>query len=121
MTSGIASGTAKLTISTTAATSELVWPKLGGKGSGWTGAGGGAVLAFLVLLGVPRQKRNWLSMLGVLVIMAALGSLAGCGGGGSSSKGTSGTTTGTYTFTVTGTGNDTATTTASTTFTVTVN
>jgi subtilase family serine protease len=123
MTNGVASGTATLTISTTAATSELVWPKLGGKGRGWTGAAGGTVLAFLVLLGVPRRKRNWLSMLGVLVMMVALGSLAGCGGGGSSSSGTgiSGTTAGTYTFTVTGTGNDTASTTATTTFTVTVN
>jgi hypothetical protein len=124
MTNGVVSGTAAtLNISTTAATSELVWPKLGGKGRGWTGAGGGAVLAFLVFLGVPRRKRNWLSMLGVLVMMAALGSLAGCGGGGSSSSGTgiSGTTAGTYTFTVTGTGNDSAATTATTTFTVTVN
>jgi hypothetical protein len=123
MTNGVAGGTATLTISTTAATSELVWPKLGNRGRGWTGAGGGVVLAFLVLLGVPRRKRNWLSMLGVLVMMAALGSLAGCGGGGSSSSGTgiSGTTAGTYTFTVTGTGNDTASTTATTTFTVTVN
>jgi subtilase family serine protease len=122
MTNGVASGTATLNITTTAASSELVWPKLGGKGRGWTGAGGGAVLAFLVLLGVPRRKRNWLSMLGVLVMMAALGSLAGCGGGGSSSgTSISGTTAGAYTFTVTGTGNDVANTTEQTTFTLTVN
>jgi subtilase family serine protease len=123
MANGTASGTATLNISTTAASAMLAWPKLGGK-RGWAGAGGGAVLAFLVLLGVPRRKRNWLSMLGVLVMMVALGTLAGCGGGGSSSSGGSsiaGTTAGAYTFTVTGTGNDVNNTVETATFTLTVN
>jgi hypothetical protein len=123
MTNGTASGTATLNISTTAASAMLAWPKLGGK-HGWAGAGGGAVLAFLVLLGVPRRKRNWISMLGVLVMMVALGTLAGCGGGGSTSSGSTsiaGTTAGAYTFTVTGTGNDVDNTTETTTFTLTVN
>ncbi len=104
MTNGTASGPVTLNISTTASTAMLAWPKLGGK-RGWAGAGGGAVLAFLVLLGVPRRKRNWFSMLGVLVMMVALGTLAGCGGGGSSNSGgtgIAGTTAGAYTFTVTG-------------------
>jgi hypothetical protein len=112
-------GTATVTVSTTAASSELVWPKLPGKGRGLFGAGGGAVLAFLVFLGIPARRRSWRSMLGVLVVMAALGSLAGCGG--SSHSSTPGTTAGTYTFTVTGTGNDPASTTETTTFTVNVN
>ena len=90
-------------------------------GRGWTGAGGGAVLAFLFFLGIPARRRSWRSLLVVLVMMVALGSLVACGGGGSStSTPTVGTPAGTYTFTVTGTGNDPANTTVSTTFTVNV-
>jgi hypothetical protein len=107
---------ATFTVYTTAASSELVWPKLG-NGKGWAGAGGGAVLAFLVFLGIPARRRSWRSMLGVLVVMAALGSLAGCGGGG----GNSGTTAGSYIFTVTGSGIPSVTPAPTTTFTVTVN
>jgi hypothetical protein len=95
------SGTATATVSTTAPTSsELVYPRLPGKGRGLFGAGGGAVLAFLVFLGIPARRRSWRSMLGVLVVMAALGSLAGCGGvsgGGGGGGSTPGTTAGTYT------------------------
>jgi hypothetical protein len=101
------SGTATIALSTTAATSAaLASPKLPGKGRGWAGAGGGAVLAFLLFLGIPARRHSWRSMLGVLVVMAALGSLTACGGGGSTttSTGTPGTTAGTYIFTVTGTG-----------------
>ena len=117
-------GTAIATVNTTAATSELVYPKTGGHGNGWAGAGGGAVLAFLVFMGIPARRRSWRSMLGMLVLTVALGSLDGCGGGSSTSSGgggTSGTTVGTYTFTVTGVGTPTVSPTPSTTFTVTVN
>jgi hypothetical protein len=114
-------GTALATVSTTAATSELSTPKMPGKGRGWESAGGGAVLAFLLFLGVPARRRSWRSMLGVLLLMSALGSLAGCGGGGSSSSGTTGTTADTYTFTVTGTGAPSVTPSPTVTFTVTVN
>jgi subtilase family serine protease len=128
LTSTTASGTATATINTTAATSgELVYPKLPGKGRGLFGAASGALLAFVVFLGIPARRRSWRSMLGVLVLMTMLGSLTACGGGGSSSSnnntgttGTSGTTAGTYTFTVTGTGSDSATTTETATFSVTV-
>jgi hypothetical protein len=115
-------GTATATVYTTAATtSELAYPKLPGKGSGWAGAGGGAVLALLVFMGIPARRRNWRSMLGVLVLMTVLGSLAGCGGGGSSTTTTTtGTTADKYTFTVTATGSDPANTTEATTFSVTV-
>jgi hypothetical protein len=42
-------------------------------------------------------------MLGVLILIAGLGALAGCGGGSSTPKVTiPGTSTGTYTVTVTG-------------------
>jgi subtilase family serine protease len=111
--------TSMITINTTAASAALAYPKLPGRG--WGGAGGGAVLAFLLFLGVPARRRSWRSMLVVLIMMAALGSLAACGGSSSSSSGISGTPTGIYTFSLTGTGNDPANTTVPTTFTVTVN
>ena len=86
------------------------------------GAGGGAMLAFLVFLGIPTRRR-WRSMLGLVVLIAVLGGLSACGGGGSgpSSYEVPGTAAGAYTFTVTGTGSDLSSTTASTTFTLTVN
>jgi hypothetical protein len=121
LSSGSSSGTATATVYTTPATAALAYPKLPGRG--WAGAGGGAVLAFLLFLGIPARRRSWRSMLVVLIMMAALGSLAACGGGsstGGGSTGTSGTSAGTYTFTVTGTGNPTVTPAPTTTFTVTV-
>ncbi len=100
LSSGTASGTATATVGLASPTSELIYPKLPGKVRGLFGAGGGAVLAFLLFLGIPARRRSWRSMLGILVMMAALGSLAACGGSGKASM-----TAGTYTFTVTGTGN----------------
>jgi hypothetical protein len=121
LSSGTASGTATAMVYTTAATSDLTYPKL--PGGGWAGAGGGAVLALLVFLGIPARRRSWRSMLGILIVMTALGSLSACGGnvtnGGSNSN--PGTSAGTYTFMVTGTGNPTVTPAPTTTFTVTVN
>ncbi len=118
LSSGTTSGTATVTVSSTSATSELVWPKAGGKGRGWAGAGGGAVLAFLVFLGIPARRRSWRSMLGALVLMVTLGSLSGCGGKKSPP---SGTTAGSYTFTVTGAGSPSVSPAPTTTFTLTVN
>jgi hypothetical protein len=122
--SGTPSGTITYTIGTTAATSALLQPKPG-RGHGWAGAGGGAVLAFLVFLGIPARRRSWRSMLGLVVLMAALGGLGGCtsGGGSSGGGGTSdpGTTAGSYTFTVTGIGSPAISLPATTSFTVTVN
>ena len=120
-----AGGTATFTVSnivaTTTTTSALDNPKLPGKG--WAGAGGGAVLALLFFLGIPARRRKWLTMLGVLAAMAAMGSMAACGIGGSSRTTTTvqGTTAGTYTFTITGTGTPSVTPTPTATFTVTVN
>jgi subtilase family serine protease len=125
--SGVVTGTASATVTvyTTAASAALAYPKLPGRGNGrgLFGAGGGAVLAFLVFLGIPARRRSWRSMLGLLVLMTALGSLAACGGGGGGGGGggNPGTMAGTYTFTVTGTGNPTVTPPPTATFTVTVN
>jgi hypothetical protein len=129
--SGTPSGNATATITTTAATTGLNRPPIGSPGRMWMGAGGGAVLACVVLLWVPAQRRKWLTMLCLLVLLAVLGTISACGGGGAGGSGgaggagggggSSGTTSGAYTVTVTAVGNDSAATTASTTFTVTVN
>lgn len=91
-------------------------------------AAGEAVLAVLVLVGIPAHRRRWRSLLGALVLLMALYGVGACGGGGGSSGGSGGsggtipgTTAGTYTFTVTGNGNPAVTPAPSTTFTVTVN
>jgi subtilase family serine protease len=121
LSSTAASGTATAVVSTTAATAQLVRPSV----HGWPGAAGGAVLALLVFLGIPARRRSWRALLGMLMLMAAIGSLSACGGGGGSSSGgggtsNPGTTAGNYVFTVSGSpavGSSTP----STTFTVTVN
>jgi len=127
LASNATSGTAQFSVLTTApTTSALTYPQIHGNGRGWVGAGGGAVLALLLFLGIPARRRSWQTMLGVLVLMAALGSLAGCGGGssgGGGGGGTSdpGTSAGTYTFSIQATGTPSVSPAVSTTFTVTVN
>jgi hypothetical protein len=113
----------KFQVSTTAPnTSELVMPKVG-KGHGW--ASGGAVLAFLVFLGIPARRKSWQSMMGVLVAMVALGGMVGCVSavdpGNKPTPTNSGTTAGSYTFTVTAIGSPSVTPALTTTFTVVVN
>jgi uncharacterized membrane protein len=99
---GSTAGTAMLTVNTTAATTsmngtqKLFWP-----------SAGGAVLALVFLFGIPKRRRNWMTMVGLLVLLVSVAGL-GCGGGGGSNgggggSGNSGTTTGAYTVTVTGT------------------
>jgi hypothetical protein len=115
------------TVGTSPKVGALVYPKVHGKGEDkeLAGLGTGAVLAFLVFLGIPSRRRSWRQMLGVLMLIAALAGLSSCGGGGSSGGGTTptdpGTTAGTYTFTVQATGTPTVTPTVTTTFTVVVN
>jgi hypothetical protein len=111
---------------TAASTSELVRPQIGpgrvGSGKGWLGAGSGAVLALILFFGIPARRRSWRSMLGMVVLMAILGTMAGCGGGGGGGGSKNpGTTAGTYTFTVTATGTPAQSSGNTTTFTVTVN
>jgi Bacterial Ig-like domain (group 3) len=113
---GVTSGTATLTISTTAATSAaLTHPKR--PAARWY-ATGGATLACLLLFGIPARWRRWRTMLGMLMFLVALaGGVLSCGGsgsgggggggngGGGGGGGTSnpGTTAGNYTVTITGT------------------
>ena len=121
--------TLTFTVTTTApstTTTALAYPKVGGKHRGLEGAGGGAVLALLLFLGIPARRRSWRAMLGMLVLMAALGSMAACGGGSSGGGGGTtqtdpGTSAGTYTFTVTGVGTPSVSPAVSATFTVVVN
>jgi subtilase family serine protease len=110
------SGTASFTVTTTKASAALQQPVLG-NGRGWLGAGSGAVLAFLVFLGVPARRRSWRAMLGMIAFVLALGVFTACGSGGTATTGTGGNnnnngrtpsspgmTAGNYTFTVTAAG-----------------
>lgn len=124
LNSATTSGTVTFDVGTTApVTAANTYPQI--RKNGWTGAGTGAVLAVLMLFGIPARRRSWRQMLGVLVLMAALGGLAGCGGSNTTGCPTCvtdpGTTAGTYTFTVQATGSPSVTPAVSTTFTVTVN
>jgi hypothetical protein len=95
--------------------------------------GAAVLLGLLVLLGIPARNRAWRAMLGVLILIAAFGAVAACGGGGGGGTGgggsgsggggnsNPGTTAGTYTFTITGTGNPAVTPAPATTITLTVN
>ena len=100
--SGAAAQTSTLTVNTTAASSavnrmqRLFRPMTGGM-----------ALALITLFLVPRRRRNWLAMLGALVLFVSASAI-GCGGGGKGGGGggggggNPGTTPGTYTITVTG-------------------
>ena len=98
--SGNTEQTSIVTVNTTGATSavkrgeRLFWPT------------GGTALSVLLFFTV-RRRRNWLAMLGLLVLALSSG-LSACGGGsmsggGSTGVGNPGTTPGTYTVTITGT------------------
>jgi hypothetical protein len=107
------------TAATTAALKRPVFPGLAVTGSG-------AILALMVFFGIPARRRSWRAMVGMVVLMLALGSVAACGGGGGSSSGGGGTSdpgtaSGQYKFTVNATGGDPAHTTGSVAFTITVN
>jgi hypothetical protein len=111
-------GTTTVTVTSTSSSAELV-PRGNGKGLG--GTGGGAVLALLVLLGIPARRRNWRAMLSILALMAMLGSLSACNVFHSMVPPNSGTSSGTYTFAVTGTGSPAVASAPATTFMLTVN
>jgi pseudomonalisin len=97
-------GTATLTVSTSAPTTAVLsYPA--GRTGGWY-ATGGAMLACLVLWGVPARNRGWkrvIFAIAVLMAVVATGIMA-CGGGGSTGNpGIPGTTAGNYVVTVTAT------------------
>ena len=116
LSSSTTSATATVTVTTTGSTSaKLDRGRLGP----WTGAGGGAVLALLFFIGMPARRRSWRNLLGLVVLLAIMGSLSACGSSGGIRN--QGTTSGNYTFTVTGTGNPAVTPAPTTTFIVTVN
>jgi hypothetical protein len=123
LSSTVNSATATVSITTTAATASLVRPDFNRNTTSLAGVGV-AALALLALFGIPAQRPRWRSLLGMLVLLVALGSLAACSGGGSSSSKVAkdpGTTSGPYTFTVTGSGNPAITPVPTTTFVLTVN
>jgi hypothetical protein len=104
-------GTAALTVSTTAGSSSCTAANQSRHGAPWY-AGSGAVLACILLFGIPTRRRNWRTVLGLLALLVALtGSVLACGGGSSGSVCnnvvTAGTTAGSYTITVTGTSGST--------------
>ena len=121
LSSSTTSATATVTFSTTAASAVR-----GGSGvAGLAKAGGATLLAFLVFLGIPARHRAWRTVVGMLVLIVALGALSACGGGsggggGGGGNSNPGTTTGSYTFTITGTGNPSVSSAPSTTVTLTV-
>lgn len=103
---GTTAGTATLTISTTAASSGCSSAYLMQKSVPWY-APGSAVLACLLLFGIPARRRKSLTMLGIFALLIALsGGVLACGGGGGGGGCTvssiPGTTPGAYTITVTG-------------------
>jgi len=90
-------GTAQLTVNTTPA--HPTSSKLNGR-PGWLAAGGGASLACLVLLILPKRRwRN--SALSLLAILAVAFTVIGCGGGSTNTD--PGTAKGTYMVVVTAT------------------
>ena len=96
--------TATLYVFTTAPTqADITIPHRAG--SRWY-ATGGATLACILFLWVPRRRRNLRNVLGAIVLLMFLmtGVLA-CGGGSTSNtsgSGNTGTTPGSYTITITG-------------------
>jgi hypothetical protein len=118
------SGTASVTVNSTAATSGLIWPKVR-LGCGWT-ARGGALLALILVPWISKRRRSWAALILLLIGLTLIGDFTACGGGGGGGTtpvmpSNPGTTAGNYTITVTGTGNDSTKATAKTTFTLTVN
>ncbi|WP_420239527.1 protease pro-enzyme activation domain-containing protein [Telmatobacter bradus] len=98
--SSTSAATARLTITTTAASSAsnhapaTPWQRYA--------PAGGAVLAGLIFLGIPGRRRTWRSLLDLLLLALALGGgLTACGGSSSPKSNATPTTSGTYTITIT--------------------
>jgi hypothetical protein len=103
LSSTAATGTATLTISSTARTTAALV-----EGAFSWKHGSAAVLAMLFFFfGVPARRRSWMragrgtALLGLIALVAVCGLFSGCGG--STKTPIAGTTSGAYTFTVTAT------------------
>jgi hypothetical protein len=106
---GASSGTAALTLSTTApGSSTCTAASPMHRGVPWY-TEGGAALACILFFGIPARRRSWRNLLGMLGFLAILtGGIVACGSSGGSSNNcpgpaTPGTTAGAYTVTVTAT------------------
>jgi hypothetical protein len=98
--SGAAAQTSTLTVNTTAASSAenqkkgLFWPPASG-----------ATFALMLLFVKPRKRKDWVALIGLLLLFVSTGLIAcggGSSGGGAGGGGNTGTTPGAYTITVTG-------------------
>lgn len=87
--------TATLTVNTTASSASAALT-----GHPLRGMGGAAALAGLILLWVPRRRRTWQALLGLLLFACVIAGVSGCSSTGSHLQGT---TRGAYVMTVTGT------------------
>jgi hypothetical protein len=96
------SGTATLTITTTAAQAGLD-PR---NGPLWLGSSG-ALLAGVFMFGVASDRKRWRAAL-TLLMLAMVISIVACGGSGSHTPKNAGTPAGSYTVTVTGTSSTTS-------------
>jgi trimeric autotransporter adhesin len=121
---GASAVTSTLSVSTTAPTTSALLP-----GRRHFSFGGLApVLAVVFFFSMASQRRNWMRILGAVVLALTIGAM-GCGGGGGGGTGSgggggggnSGTTPGAYAVTVTGTDAATGKITSQTTATLTVN
>ena len=107
---GLKAGTATLTIATTLGqTQSCAADNRVPRGIPWY-TGGSAVLACVLLFGIPARRRRWRMMVGMaaFLVVVLTGGMLACGGGGG--KGcvaptliSAGTRAGAYTITVTGT------------------
>jgi hypothetical protein len=87
---------ATLTVSTTPSSAALRNP--------WSAFGSGSALAALFFVLVPRRRRAWLAILGLLLFVVVVAGVGGCANtSGQITQQNQGTTAGTYTVTVTGT------------------
>lgn len=117
---GTGAVTSTLTANTTAKTSGALHRPL----DKFFAASGGIAIAALLFFGIPARRRNWRSMIAVLLFAGLVSLGIGCGSGGSGGGGgggTGGTTTGAYVLTVTATDAATGKITSSATVNLTVN
>jgi subtilase family serine protease len=91
LSSTVTTGTASISVNTTAPTSAELQPESFGNSKWFKTAGGTAVLA-LMLFFIPRSTRKWRHMVAACMLAAAIGFAAiGCGSSSASNSGNTGT------------------------------